>query len=57
MKAQAQTSKQAYIELKNEGFPKLDEEYYVVSQVSYLGERKMQHTGYFYMNGKWRLSF
>jgi len=33
----------------------LNEEYYFVTQAKYLGNKRMEHTGYFYDNGLWRL--
>jgi len=36
-------------------FPQVGQEYYFVTQASYLGNRRMEYTGYFYLNGEWRL--
>jgi len=36
-------------------FPQLGHEYYFVTQAVYLGNRRMEYTGYFYLNGEWRL--
>jgi hypothetical protein len=49
------TGRKSYFTIQNKGFPKIDEEYYFVTQAAYLGDRKMQYTGYFFMDGEWRL--
>merc|ERR1712157_151328 len=32
-----------------------NEDYYFVTQAAYMENKKMQYTGYFYMEGKWKL--
>jgi len=49
------TGRKSYIDIKNKGFPKINEDYYFVTQAAYMGKKKMQYTGYFYMEGKWKL--
>lgn len=49
------TGRKSYLTINNKGFPKIGEDYYFVTQAAYLGDRKMQYTGYFYMNGEWNL--
>lgn len=49
------TGRKSYIDITNKGFPKVNEDYYFVTQAAYMGNRKMQYTGYFYMEGKWKL--
>jgi hypothetical protein len=49
------TGRKSYMTIQNEGFPVVDEEYYFVTQAKYLGGRKMQYTGYFYIKGEWKL--
>jgi len=48
------TGKKAYMDVDSM-FPARDEEYFFVTQASYKGKYRMEHTGYFYMGGKWML--
>lgn len=49
------TGRKSYFDVLGGGFPAVDQEYYFVSQAAYLGNRRMEYTGYFYLNGTWRL--
>mmetsp|Transcript_23490 Transcript_23490/g.35667 ORF Transcript_23490/g.35667 Transcript_23490/m.35667 type:complete len:500 (-) Transcript_23490:113-1612(-) len=35
--------------------PVINEEYFFVTQAAYLGNRRMEYTGYFYFQGSWKL--
>ena len=49
------TGRTSSIQVSNQGFPIVGQEYYFVTQAAYLGDRRMEYTGYFYLNGKWKL--
>jgi len=42
-------------EFQVDNFPIINEEYYFVTQAAYLGNRRMEYTGYFYFEGNWKL--
>ena len=46
------TGRQSYYD---RGPFELNKSYYFVTQAAYLGNRRMEYTGYFYEDGKWRL--
>jgi len=48
------TGRKSYLTIENK-FPEIGQEYYFVTQAAYVGDRKMQYTGYFYMDGEWKL--
>lgn len=48
------TGRKSYFDILG-SFPIVGEEYYFVTQAEYLGNRRMEYTGYFFMGGSWRL--